>query len=293
MSTEHPVLGPVRHVSANGIDFAYYEMGEGPLVLCVHGYPDTARCWANLLPRLAAAGFRGVAPFARGYAPTSIPNDGNYSGWELGRDVLGLIEALGEDAAHLVGHDWGALAAHSAYGQQPDRVLSLTTLAIPHPRTIRPSLRLLWKARHFVTYQFRGRAIERLKRDDFAHLADIYRRWSPAWQDFSAHLEGVKQSFRQPGVPEAALGYYWAAVADRKNRELQRAIRRRIHVPALALGGDRDGALDASAYARTPDAYEGEYRFAIIEGAGHFLQCEAPERVSDEIVGFLQSVRPA
>jgi pimeloyl-ACP methyl ester carboxylesterase len=290
MPEEDTVLGPVRRVVANGLDFAYHELGEGPLVLCLHGYPDTAHCWADLLPRLAAAGFRGVAPYLRGYAPTAIPEDGDYSGWALGRDVLGLIEALGEDAAHLIGHDWGALAIHSAYGQVPERVLSFTTLAIPHPRTLKLGPRLLWKSRHFVTYQFRKRAVRGLKRDDFSHLEAIYRRWSPAWEDPSQHLETVKRSFREPGVPEAALAYYWAARADARNRDLQRAIRRRVHVPALALAGDRDGALVPSMYEATTEAYEGPYRWAFIEGTGHFLQSEAPERVSDEILGFLTAL---
>ncbi len=123
-------------IAANGLRFACLAEGpeDGPLALLFHGFPDTAHTWSDLLPRLAARGLRAVAPFLRGYHPTSIPADGDYSALALGRDVLGLIEALGRAQATVIGHDWGAYASYAAANLAPERVTRLVTAAIPHPR---------------------------------------------------------------------------------------------------------------------------------------------------------------
>jgi pimeloyl-ACP methyl ester carboxylesterase len=99
-------------VTANGVQFSYFEMGppDGPLALCLHGFPDSAHTWRFLLPELAAAGFHAVAPFLRGYAPSAIPSDGRYEVGTLARDANALHAALGgTDDAVIIGHDWGAL----------------------------------------------------------------------------------------------------------------------------------------------------------------------------------------
>ena len=103
----------IRYVEANGLKFAYLEEGSGPLVLMLHGFPDTAHTWDELRPRVAAQGYRVVAPFMRGYHPSGIP--GRDADQEtLARDPLALIEALGASDAIIVGHDWGAAAAYGA-----------------------------------------------------------------------------------------------------------------------------------------------------------------------------------
>ena len=109
-------------VSANGINFHYLEMGEGPLALCFHGFPDHAWSFRHLLPDLAQAGFRAVAPFMRGYAPTEPPADGRYQAVLLCKDVLALIGALGAERAYLIGNDWGAGAVTGATILEPDKV---------------------------------------------------------------------------------------------------------------------------------------------------------------------------
>lgn len=264
------------------------EQSDGPLVVCVHGYPDTAHTWEDLLPALARAGFRAVAPFLRGYHPSPPAADGDYSGLVLGRDVLGLVEALGETSAAVVGHDWGALAAYSATMQAaPDRIRALVTLAIPHPRAIKPSIRGLWKARHFIAYQRREAAVKRLKADDYAHVRDIIRRWAPTWTPPDAEIERSKACFRHEGVAEAALGYYWCWWADQKDPEARKALLKRIAVPTLAIGGKADGALVPGAYAATPRCYTGHYEMTLLDGIGHFPHREAPEKVIPRIVDFL------
>ncbi|MBC7978838.1 MAG: alpha/beta fold hydrolase, partial [Myxococcales bacterium] len=116
----------IRHVEANGLRFAYLEDGSGPLVVLLHGFPDTPHSWDDLRPRLAARGYRAVAPWMRGYAPTQIP-DRDADLETLGRDLLALIAALGETSAIVVGHDWGAAAAYVAATLEPVRVAKLVT----------------------------------------------------------------------------------------------------------------------------------------------------------------------
>src|SRR5688572_12007972 len=99
----------IRYIDANGLKFAYLEQGAGPLVLMLHGCPETARSWDHLRPRLAAKGYRAVSPFMRGYHPTGIP-ERDTDQETLARDAIALIEALGAPEAVVIGHDWGALA---------------------------------------------------------------------------------------------------------------------------------------------------------------------------------------
>lgn len=131
----------IRFVDANGLRFAYLEEGSGPLVLLLHGFPDTAHTWDDLRPRLAAKGYRAVSRCLRGYHPTAIPaTDADQE--TLARDPLALIEALGARDAVVIGHDFGATAAYGAAALGPDRVTKLFVIAIPHPATLKPTLKI-------------------------------------------------------------------------------------------------------------------------------------------------------
>src|SRR3954463_2320633 len=140
----------MKSVRANGLDVAYLEEGTGPLVVLLPGFPDTAYTWDATMAALAAAGYRAVAPFLRGYHPTEIPKDAAYDMDTLGRDALALIKALGAQNAIVVGHDWGATAAYTATSMDPYRVRLLVTVAIPHPRSIKPTPAASWRLRHFL-----------------------------------------------------------------------------------------------------------------------------------------------
>src|SRR5205085_918210 len=119
-------------VQARGLTFATIEEGDGPLVLCLHGFPDHARSFRHQLPALASAGYRAVAPAMRGYAPTGPAAVGRYQSAALAEDAVALIAALGYDDAVVFGHDWGALAAYGAALAAPTRVRKLVTAAVPY-----------------------------------------------------------------------------------------------------------------------------------------------------------------
>jgi pimeloyl-ACP methyl ester carboxylesterase len=269
----------LRFVQANGLRFAYLEEGEGPLVLLIHGFPDTPHTWDAVRPALAEAGYRAVSPFTRGYAPTEIPKEEAYDPDTLGRDVLALIEALGAKRAIVIGHDWGASAAYSAASLDPARVELLVTLAIPHPASIRPSPSLLWSVRHFLTLRPRGAAAG-IRARDFADIDMLVRRWSPAWDVPPDETAAVKAAFREPGCLEAALGYYHAITV-----RPPRSLRQRITVPAVSFAGG-DDILPQAAFDRAAPWYTAGYRVIRMPG-GHFMHREHPARFNQELLDVL------
>ena len=122
-------------ISANDLNISYFAAGldnDGPLVICLHGFPDSAHTWRHLLPRLADAGYRAVAPFLRGYAPTEVPTDGRFQTAASAMDALALRDALGGGAdSVIIGHDWGAVITHIAANVRPDAFAKVVTMAVP------------------------------------------------------------------------------------------------------------------------------------------------------------------
>jgi len=267
------------YVMANGLKFAYLEEGEGPLVLLVHGFPDTAHTWDAVRPAVARAGFRAVAPWTRGYAPTEIPVQDAYDSDTLGTDIVALIDALGHDDATVVGHDWGASAAFSAAGIAPAKVRQLITLGIPHPATIVPTPRLLWTARHFFRLG-RKHAARGVRKGNMAYIDELVRRWSPAWNVPASETDHVKEAFAVPGCLEAALGYYRAARPG-----VPPAQRKRVTMPAVAFAGT-DDAIDPAMYERARRRYDAAYEVVTMPG-GHFMHREHPEHFIRELVRVL------
>lgn len=274
---------PVKYVEANGLRFGYLEEGQGPLVLLVHGFPDTAHTWDEVRPALAAAGFRAVSPFTRGYAPTGIPADGKYDSETLGRDVLSLISALGAERAILVGHDWGASAVYAATMLGAEKVRKLVTVAIPHPASLSPTLKLLWGVRHFFLFRLPF-AEAMVRRDSFAHVDELVRRWSPAWDVPAGETDPVKECFKQPGSLNAALGYY-RAITPRPPASLLR----KIDVPTVTFSGEHDGVLRHEHYESSRRWFTGPYEIVHMPG-GHFLHREHPARFIKELLRVLADV---
>jgi pimeloyl-ACP methyl ester carboxylesterase len=270
----------VHRLEANGLRFAYLEEGQGPLVVLVHGFPDTPHTWDAVRPALAREGYRAVSPYTRGYDPTDVPADGRSDLESLGRDVLAWIDALGESSAIVVGHDWGASAAYAAATLAPERVRFLVTVAIPHPLSIRPTPRLLWGGRHMIAFQ-RRTAEAAVRANDFALVDELVGRWSPAWKVPAGETDPVKAVFRKPESLTAALGYYRAL-----GFTLPSALRRRITVPSAVFSGENDGALRLSDYERARRFYAAPHEIVHMPG-GHFLHREHPERFIAELVRLL------
>lgn len=199
-----------REVVANGLTFSTLEMGTGPLALCPHGFPDTAHTWRHLLPALADAGFHAVAPFLRGYAPTSIPEDGCYTMGSVVADVDALHEALGGDErAVLIGHDWGAVAAYGAAAFAPNRWRRVVTMAVPPAALDEAQLGDFDQLkRSFYMFLCLVPEIEDfVLAEDMAFLDGLWSEWSPGY-DHAADLAYVRKALADRSNMSAALGYY-------------------------------------------------------------------------------------
>jgi pimeloyl-ACP methyl ester carboxylesterase len=275
-------------VRANDIEFAILEAGAGPLALCLHGFPDSAHTWRHLLPRLAEAGFRAVAPFTRGYAPTGIPADGAYQIRALVSDAMALHETLGGDGnAVLIGHDWGAETAYAAAAVAPDRWRRVVTLGVP-PAGLDAALLSDYDQlkRFFYIFMFRdtpGLAEAAVAADGMSFIDKLWRDWSPGF-DPGEHLERVKDSLRNPANLAAAIGYYRAvglAEAEEQATGVPAA------KPVLYLHGADDGCISADLARGAQTLLPPGSRMIVIEGAGHFPQLEKPDEVNGHILEWL------
>jgi pimeloyl-ACP methyl ester carboxylesterase len=283
-------------VRARGLDFATLEAGDGPLVLCLHGFPDTARSFRAQLPALASAGFRAVAPYMRGYAPTELAPDGRYQSAALALDAVALIDALGADDAIVFGHDWGALAAYGAALAAPERVRKLVTVAVPYGPQIMTAFATSYAQQKRSWYMFFFQtpfADTAVAFDDYAFIERLWSDWSPGWRWPPEEMAAVKETFRAPGVLQAALGYYRAtfnpelqdpALADLQSKMMATP----IDVPALYIHGAKDACVGVELADGMESLFPRGLAIEHVPNAGHFVHQEAPDLVNRRVLEFLR-----
>lgn len=273
--------------TANGIQFACLEAGTGPLVLCLHGFPDTPHTYTGLIKHLAAQGFRVVAPYLRGYPPNTAPADGDYSPLALAQDALALMDGIGCEKASLIGHDWGAFGAYLAANLAPDRVERLVLMSVPHQGgDLRPTFAQLRRSWYILFFQLRGLAEARVARKDFAFIDRLYRAWSPNWAFTKEDLEPVKRTLAAPGGLRAALGYY-RCLFSRRMLSIQPLLRQQTAVSTLYMAGEQDGAVGPEQYEGIERAFSAPLDFELLPSVGHFPHREMPDYVERRIAEFL------
>ncbi len=282
-------------VAANGLEFAYLESGppDGPLALCLHGFPDSAHTWRYLLPELGQAGYHAVAPFSRGYAPTDVPPDGLYQVGALARDANALHEVLGGDGdAVIIGHDWGALATYAAVAHRPERWRRAVTAAVAPTASVMASFFTYAQLRRsWYTFFFQSPLAElAVPMDDYVFIDHLWADWSPGY-DAAFDLARVKESIGDPEHIAAAIGYYRALYdSDRHSPDLadeQSAAMLPTPIPTLYLHGRDDGCFGLDAIGN-PLAFLAEgSEMVVVDGAGHFLNVEQPDLVNRHILEFI------
>jgi pimeloyl-ACP methyl ester carboxylesterase len=311
----------LRMANANGIRLRYAEAGSGPLVLLCHGFPESWYSWRHQLPALAQAGYRVVAPDGRGYGGSDAPWPvEQYTIMHLVGDLVGLLDALGEQRAVIVGHDWGAIVAWNAALLRPDRFYAVAALSVPYtPRgDIRPLdafARAAGGRFHYILYfQQQGRAEAELGRDTRRTLRSVlysasgdppleerYRGDLPAtagWLDAltdppclpswlsEADLDYFTAEFERAGW-RGPLNWYrnfdrnWELLAPWRNAP--------VTVPALFIAGKEDGVIRMAggALAAMPRTVPNLRDTILLDGCGHWTQQERPAEVNRALLDFL------
>jgi epoxide hydrolase 4 len=284
-----------RMVDAGEVRLHAVEMGRGPLVLLLHGFPEFWWSWRKQLPALAAAGFRAVAADLRGYNTSDRPAPASaYALPRLVADVDGLVRGLGEERAHVVGHDWGGVVAWAFAARHPGRVQRLAVLNAPHGAALRRALarpEQALRSSYMLLFQVPVVPEALLSFGDYALLRRILRalRATPVTD---GELEPYVAAARRSGGLRGPLQYYRAIAPTllRRRRGVARAPTR-VDAPALVVWGERDPVF-TRAVARPPPELVPRTRISWIPEGGHTVQLDAPERVSRALVDFLREVEP-
>ncbi len=289
-------LDGTKRVTANGVNFAYLEKGEGPLVLCLHGFPDHAPTFGPLLDALAEAGFRGVAPWMRGYSPSGPSPDGKYHTQYLALDAIALTDALaGDGEAYLVGSDWGAGAVHAAVPHKPERWRKCVTLAVPPSAAMGGAFLSSpdqWKRSWYIWFFGTPLADIAFSINDFAIIDKLWADWSPSYTPDPSFMRAMKDTFAVDNG-QAAMGYYRDSMHARSTPDGEAAtlVGGALPIPMLYFHGTNDGCLGTELIDETALGAAlgpgGEYVF--VKGAGHFMHLEKPDEVNAKIVEFLKS----
>ena len=279
----------LRRVSTNGIALNIAEAGpeDGPLLLLLHGFPESWYGWRHQIDPIARAGFRVVAPDQRGYGASDKPRSvASYRINHLVDDAVGLVSSFGRDQASIVGHDWGGVVAWSAIERHPDRFERAVIINAPHPAVmqgfLQKDLSQIIRSWYAIAFQLPGLPELLLKRNQFRLLERSLVSTSRPGAFDQSDLELAKAAWRQPGSIRSMVHWYRASLRT-QNLPLPDPP---ITVPTLILWGLKDRflglGLARSSYAQCQDA-----AIDWFEDATHWVHHEEPERVNRLILGHL------
>ena len=266
-------------VDVDGVGIEYEVIGEGRPVVLLHGFPDSGRLWRHQVPALTDAGFRVIVPDLRGYGRSDKPTDADaYTIGALAGDVIAILNDAGVERAHLVGHDWGAVIAWALGARAGDRVDHLAALSVGHSAMLTSrDFEQQEKSWYMLLFQFAGDAEEWLSTDDWAN----FRAWSrhPDCDAVIAELEANHSL-------TPALNYYRANISARSYLR-SRAARPPVDVPTMGVWSSGDHLLTQAQMTASAANLTAPWRYERLDGAGHWMQLDAPAQVNQLLLDFL------
>jgi pimeloyl-ACP methyl ester carboxylesterase len=314
-----------RTVKTNGINMHLAEAGEGPLVLLVHGFPELWYSWRHQLPALAAAGYHAVAPDVRGYGDTDKPHEiKDYAMREHVADLVGVLDALGEKQAVIVGHDWGSPMAWNSAVLHPDRYRAVAGLSVPYlPRGPMPPvqmMRAMFQKNFFYIIYFQDEGVAEAEFESDVDWSMRLFTWGASGEQgdtpgFANAMFGKPKDSKlfdgfpdmrgklPPWTTEAEHAYYvekfkkggFRGPINRYRNmdhdwqdipELQDA---KVTQPALFIIGEKDGV--ASFAPMDPmKQFVANLKMITLPGAGHWTQQERPKETNEALIAFLNGL---
>lgn len=290
------VSGPWTHrdIAANGARFHIVEVGSGPVVLFLHGFPTYWWTWRTYLEHFAAAGYRAIAMDLRGYGGSDHPPEG-YDLPTLTNDVDALLRNLGCDDAVVIGHGWGGLIAWSLGAVHPDVVRAIVPIAAPHPRTLRnwQAARSMDVLRQTLSWQLPFWPEHALQANDGKRIDDLLHAWSatPDWPDANTSMMYRSAFCRWPTAHTALEYQRWAvrSLLRSDGRRYMDAVSAPIPVPVLHLHGVDDPVVPVKCCAGSDEYVAGSYAFMEVPG-GHFAHEESADVICDVIIDWLATL---
>jgi len=276
-------------VEANGIKFHCVTAGEGPLCLCLHGFPETHHSWRNQVPLLASA-FKVVVPDMRGYGRTDAPRRvADYRLPILMKDVKGLIEAFGYKEAVIVSHDWGAVVAVH-YPETVSKLVWANALHLVDYYEMvfkRRDIRQMLKSWYVTMNQVPGLTEYLAPLGNFYMLERLLKLYAVRKEAFTPEvMEQWKVTLRQSGL-RGGVNYYRAGLWAFREVAAGRLKSGRIECPVKVIWGETDKALETELGYVIEAHVDGEFDFHLIERCGHWVQQEAPEEFNEQLADFL------
>ena len=295
------IEGPWTHrfVGANGSRFHVVEAGTGPLVLFLHGFPEFWWAWHDIMTEVADAGFRAVAIDLRGYGASDKPPRG-YDGYTMAADVTGLIRALGERSAMIVGAGAGGMIGWAAAAFHPTMVSRMVVLGAAHPLRLRAALFVDPRGQFAATAPILKFQVPRyehvLTKDDAAEVGELMTRWGgPAWTSTPEYADYVAKCRMAIQIPQAAFcaleAYRWVfrSTLRLQGYRFVKAMQKPLTTPTLHLHGSLDTAVLPRTAQGSGRYVVAPYEWRLIQGAGHFLHREAASLVTGEILRWMKA----
>ena len=268
------------------IELSYTDVGEGQLVVLLHGFPDTANTWEETQTILKNAGYRTCALYLRGYFPSDIPSDGDYRLATLVSDTIKLVEHLGYQKCIIVGHDWGALIAYAAAILYPDVVTGIVTVAIPPPKVSHTNWRERLARPHNIYLRWGNLAYWWVKWKNFKAIDFFYRQWSPNWLVPAQYIKHVKEMLSLPGRTTAAVDYYAAPM----DKALEDIMNQPITQPIFVIFGLDEPNVRLEMFSKSMSVLVDGSKVTAFKNTGHWPHRESPENFHRELVQFLRGL---